>query len=867
MTFQKIDQDIQKLFVDSSSQAKAKWWSTQFQNVIDHSPASAENLYKVFRQQLFNNEVTPDLQLTTPFRNTIPISEQAPLPGNNSLMRRIRSLVRWNAMAMVMRANEFDDTLGGHISTFASSATLYDIGFNFFWKGGSDHLPGDLIYFQGHSAPGIYARSFLDGRLTIEQLQKFRQEAFGDGLSSYPHPQLMPNYWQFPTVSMGLGPITAIYQAHVMRYLGERKLLAAKERKIWCFCGDGEMDEPESLGAISLAGREKLSNLIFVINCNLQRLDGPVRGNGKIIQELERIFRGANWNVIKVVWGRHWDPLFAKDEKGLLQSVMDEVVDGELQNYKAKGGAYVRDNFFGRHPELRKMVEQYSDEDIYMLNRGGHDPYKIYAAYHKAVHETNDRPTVILTLTTKGYGIGSREADNTTHQTKKLSQENLRHFRDRFNIPVGDAELSTLPFYKPSSDSPEMKFLRECRERLGGELPYRQSISHSLKIDSDIPFNKLITANKGKEAEAMKSVSTTQGFVRLLTSLLRDKQIADRVVPIVPDEARTFGMESLFRTHGIYSSVGQKYTPEDAGQLTAYHESKEGKLLEEGINEAGAYSAWLALATSYSTNDLPMIPFFLFYSMFGFQRIMDLIWLGADMQARGFLLGCTAGRTTLNGEGLQHQDGHSLVMAQLVPNCVSYDPGTAAELAVIVKDGIDRMYNKHENIFYYLTLYNESAINYPLEAAQEQEVLDGIYLLKATSLKAEAQINLMGSGPALHQAITASEKLEEQGIATNVWSVPSFTQLRRQAMQADIEGIDSHLQTVLKDQTGVYLAVTDYVSSYPDSVRKWIPGDYYVLGTDGFGRSDTRENLRKYFGVDANSICEKGKAVLQIQSK
>jgi len=633
--------------------------------------------------------------ITSPFRNTISPTEEKSMPGDLFMERKIRSLVRWNALAMVMRANDNDEGLGGHISSFSSSATLYDIGFNYFFRGIEDGHKGDLVFYQGHSAPGMYARSYLEGRISEDQLDNFRREVDGDGLSSYPHPWLMPDYWQFPTVSMGLGPIQAIYQARVMQYQENRGLVDHGDRNVWCFMGDGECDEPESLGAISLAGREHLGNLTFVVNCNLQRLDGPVRGNGKIIQELEGVFRGAGWDVIKVIWGRKWDPLLEKDQTGLLQQRMDEVCDGELQNYKYNGGAYTREHFFGKYPELLELVSDLSDDDIMYLNRGGHDPYKVYAAYAKAVAQRK-RPTVILAMTVKGYGMGEAgQANNETHSLKKLDIESLKAFRDRFGIPISDSELKDVPYYRPSPDSPEMRYMNEGRKALGGPIPVRRSNMEQLPVP---PLSAMGNQLKGS---GKREISTTMSFVRILSSLVKDKEIGQRVVPIVPDEARTFGMEGMFRQLGIYSSVGQRYTPQDAGQMMFYKEDIKGQILEEGINEAGAFSAWLAASTSYSTHAYPMIPFYIFYSMFGFQRIGDLAWAAGDSQARGFLIGATAGRTTLNGEGLQHQDGHSHVMAGTIPNCVSYDPTYAFELAIIIQDGMRRMFEQGENKFYY----------------------------------------------------------------------------------------------------------------------------------------------------------------------
>ena len=796
--------------------------------------------------------------ITTPYRNTIPSSQEAFMPGDLFMERRIRSLIRWNALAMVVRANRQEGDLGGHISSFGSSATLYDVGFNYFFRGGDDDRDGqpvsDLVYFQGHASPGIYARSFLEGRLSEAQLDDFRREVAGLGLSSYPHPWLMPDYWQFPTVSMGLGPLQAIYQAHIMKYLDSRGLVPMGNRKVWAFIGDGECDEPESLGALSLAGREQLDNLIFVVNCNLQRLDGPVRGNGKIIQELEGYFRGAGWNVIKVVWGRLWDPLFAKDDLGMMQQVMDETVDGEYQNYKAKGGAYVRERFFGRHEATLKMVENLSDNDIYRLNRGGHDPYKIYAAYHRAVHHEGE-PTVILAKTIKGYGMGDAgESENTTHQVKKLDLDGLKHFRDRFDIPLTDAELDEVPYYRPKADAPEALYLKQRREALGGFIPKRREVDEALSVPSLDTFSAQL---KGTGARAN---STTMQFVRLLGTLVRDRHIGRRIVPIVPDEARTFGMEGMFRQLGIYSSSGQLYEPEDAGELAAYKESKDGQVLEEGINEAGAFSAWLAAATSYSTHRFTLIPFYIFYSMFGFQRVGDLAWAAGDMQARGFLLGATAGRTTLNGEGLQHQDGHSHVLASTIPNCVSYDPCYAYELAVIIQDGLKRMFADRERVFYYITLMNE---NYPQPAMPEgvaEGIIHGAYRLRAAEGGGH-KVRLLGSGTILREVEAAAELLAEQGVAAEVFSVTSYNELARQ--MRDVERWNllhpeappkrSRVAKLLGGEVPI-VAASDYQKSLPEQIRGALTAPFTVLGTDGFGRSDTREELRDFFEVDRRFI-------------
>ena len=801
--------------------------------------------------------------ITTPYRNTIPSSQEAFMPGDLFMERRIRSLIRWNALAMVVRANRQEGDLGGHISSFGSSATLYDVGFNYFFRGGDDDRDGqpagDLVYFQGHASPGIYARSFLEGRLSEAQLDEFRREVAGQGLSSYPHPWLMPEYWQFPTVSMGLGPLQAIYQAHIMKYLDSRGLVPMGNRKVWAFVGDGECDEPESLGALSLAGREQLDNLIFVVNCNLQRLDGPVRGNGKIIQELEGYFRGAGWNVIKVVWGRLWDPLFAKDDLGLMQQVMDETVDGEYQNFKAKGGAYVRERFFGRHEALLKMVENLSDDDIYRLNRGGHDPYKVYAAYHAAVHHQGE-PTVILAKTIKGYGMGDAgESENTTHQVKKLDLEGLKHFRDRFNIPLSDSELESVPYYRPKDDAPETVYLKKRRASLGGFMPKRSEAEETLAVPGLDLFSAQLKGTGGR------ANSTTMQFVRLLGTLVRDKDIGPRIVPIVPDEARTFGMEGMFRQLGIYSSSGQLYEPEDAGELAAYKESKEGQVLEEGINEAGAFSAWLAAATSYSTHRFTLIPFYIFYSMFGFQRIGDLAWAAGDMQARGFLLGATAGRTTLNGEGLQHQDGHSHVLASTIPNCVSYDPCYAFELAVIVQDGLKRMFADRERVFYYITLMNENYPQPPMPEGVADHIIKGAYRLRpadgAEPKLHGPRVRLLGSGTILREVEAAAELLEEQGVAAEVFSVTSYNELARQ--MRDVERWNllhpeapprrSHVADLLSGDAPI-VAASDYQKSLPEQIRGALSAPYTVLGTDGFGRSDTRAELRDFFEVDRRFI-------------
>ncbi|MES9856089.1 MAG: pyruvate dehydrogenase (acetyl-transferring), homodimeric type [Sedimenticola sp.] len=788
----------------------------------------------------------------TAYVNTIPVTQQERFPGDRAMERRIRSFIRWNAMAMVVQANRISTELGGHISSFASAATLFDVGFNHFFRGRSDARDGDLVFFQGHSAPGIYARAYLEGRISEDQLHNFRQEVNGGGLSSYPHPWLMPRFWQFPTVSMGLGPLMAIYQARFMRYLNDRGVVGTDQRKVWAFMGDGEMDEPEALGAISLAGRERLDNLVFVVNCNLQRLDGPVRGNGKIIQELEAGFRGAGWNVIKVVWGSYWDPLLARDKKGLLLKRMEECVDGDYQAYKAKGGAYTREHFFGKYPELEEMVATMTDEDLWRLNRGGHDPHKVYAAYAAAVKHSG-QPTVILAKTVKGYGMGvAGEGQNITHSQKKMGEVALRAFRDRFNIPIPDEQLNAAPFYKPAADSPELKYMQERRQALGGYLPARFTDAPKLKAPPLESFKTLL------EGSGEKEMSTTMAFVRLLTILIRDKQLGRFVVPIIPDEARTFGMEGMFRQLGIYSSVGQLYTPVDSDQVMYYREDKKGQILEEGINEAGAISSWIAAATSYSNHGISMIPFYIYYSMFGFQRIGDLAWAAGDMQARGFLIGGTAGRTTLAGEGLQHQDGSSHLHAAMIPNCISYDPAFAYELAVVVQDGIRRMVQEQENVFYYITVMNE---NYPQPAMPkgvEEGILKGMYLYRRGGRK-KLRAQLLGSGAILREVIAAADLLEREfNISVDVWSVTSFNELRRDGL--DVERWNmlhpekppriSYVEQQLQKGKGPVLAATDYIRSYADQIRSFVPQSYSVLGTDGYGRSDQRSELRKFFEIN-----------------
>lgn len=794
--------------------------------------------------------------LNTPYINTISPENEAKLPGDPSMERRIRALIRWNAAVMVVRAGKVDPDLGGHIGTFASCATLYDIGFNHFWHAPSEKHGGDLLYVQGHASPGIYARSFLEGLLSEAQINNFRQEVNGNGLSSYPHPWLMPKYWQFPTVSMGLGPLQAIYQARFMRYLEDRSLSKTADRKVWCFCGDGEMDEPESTGALSLAGREHLDNLIFVINCNLQRLDGPVRGNGKIIQELERVFKGAGWNVIKVIWGDLWDPLLKKDEDGLLVKRMEEALDGDYQNYKAHGGAYTREYFFGKYPELKAMVADMTDEQIWHLNRGGHDVHKVYAAYHAAVHHKG-QPTVILAKTVKGYGLGSAgEALNIAHNTKKMTAEELKKFKDRFEIPVPLDQIVEAPLYRPAENSPEMQYMRARREALGGSLPRRRE-----EAEETLPLPNLSIFEAQLKGTADRKISTTMAFVRILASLCRDKDIGPRIVPIVPDEARTFGMEGFFRQLGIYSSVGQLYQPVDSDQVMYYREAKDGQVLEEGITEAGSFCSWLAAATSYSTHNLVMIPFYIFYSMFGFQRIGDLAWAAGDSRARGFLIGGTAGRTTLNGEGLQHEDGHSHVLAGTIPNCITYDPTFSYELAVIIYDGLKRMFHNKENIFYYITVMNENYEHPDMKPGSEEGILKGLYLFQEADKKQKFKhrLQLMGSGTILREVIEAAKLLAEDfQIGADVWSATSFNVLGREGREIDRWNLLHPNETpkvpyvtqCLKDTEGPVIVATDYIKQYADQVRAYIPKKYLVLGTDGYGRSDTRKQLRSFFEVD-----------------
>jgi len=832
-------------------------WLDALDSVLEHEgPERASYLIS----QLVNKAGMAGTDLpvcaTSPYLNTIPPDKEERSSGNHELEHRICALMRWNAMALVMNANRESSELGGHIATFASAAKLYDVGFNHFFHGAGENHGGDLVYFQGHSSPGMYARAFLEGRISEEQMYKFRQEVDGGGLPSYPHPWLMPDFWQFPTVSMGLGPLMAIYQARFMRYLQHRGLASTEGRKVWAFLGDGETDEPESLGAISMAGREKLDNLIFVINCNLQRLDGPVRGNGKIIQELEGVFRGAGWNVIKVIWGGKWDRLLAKDKSGLLLRRMEEVVDGEYQTYKARDGAYVRQHFFGKYPELLELVADMSDQELWLLNRGGHDPYKVYAAYAAAVKHSG-QPTVILAKTVKGYGMGaSGEAQNPTHQQKKMDEDSLRKFRDRFNIPVTDEQLSNLPFCRPAEDSQEMKYLRERMQEMG-TVPARKPRAQPLQVPGLDAFDVLLKGTEGRE------ISTTMAFVRMLGILVKDKNIGKQIVPIVPDESRTFGMEGMFRQLGIFSQVGQLYTPQDADQLMFYKESETGQILQEGISEAGGMADWLAASTAYANHGVAMVPFYIYYSMFGFQRVGDLAWASGDSRAHGFLIGGTAGRTTLNGEGLQHQDGHSHLQAALIPNCVSYDPAFAYELAVIIQDGMRRMYVNQEDVYYYITVMNENYAHPAMPKGAEAGIIKGMYLFRGLRTEGEKQkkpcVQLLGSGTILREVIAAAELLEKDfGVAADIWSVTSFNELRREGLDCERWNMlhpeakrrASYVEQCMAPRSGPVIAATDYIKSYADQIRPYIPGRYKVLGTDGFGRSDTRKKLRRFFEVD-----------------
>ena len=848
----------QPISKDDIDPVETQEWVDSLKGVIESDgPSRAGYLIKKIIDEAYSEGLTlPDTR-TTPYINTIPASADVRSPGDQNIERKIRAYIRWNAAAMVVRANKKNPELGGHIGTFASAATLYDVGMNHFWKAKNNKFGGDLIYFQGHSAPGMYARAFLEGRISEKQLDKFRQEVEPGGLSSYPHPWLMPKFWQFTTVSMGLGPMMAIYQARFTKYLINRGLLKDENRKIWCHIGDGEMDEPESLGAIGLAAREKLDNLIFVVNCNLQRLDGPVRGNGKIIQELEGRFRGAGWNVIKVIWGSYWDQLLAKDKTGLLVKRMTEAVDGEYQAFKAKGGAYVREKFFGKYPELKELVANMTDADIWKLNRGGHDPHKVYSAYHAAVR-SKGKPTVIIAKTIKGYGMGkSGESMNTTHQQKKLDEKDLLYYRDRFNVPLTDKQVKNIEYYKPPDSSEEIKYLKNCRTKLGGNIPERTTFAKSIKTPPVDIFESFMKSTGEKE------MSTTMVLVRMLANLLRDKNVAPRLVPIIPDEARTFGMEGFFQKIGIYAHEGQKYEPVDSEQLSSYREDKSGQVLQEGITEAGAMSSWIAAGTAYTNHDVEMIPIYLFYSMFGFQRIGDLAWAAADSQTRGFLIGATSGKTTLAGEGLQHQDGHSHLLASTIPNCVSYDPTFAYEMAIIFRDGLKRMHEKKENIYYYITAMNENYSHPPKPAGSDQGILKGMYLFKEFKGKGKAKVQMLGSGTILREIIKAAEILsKDYGIDCKVWSVTSFNELKKNGMEVERKNLlspsekpkKSYVETCLHGQEGTVIAASDYIRSYSDQIRPFIKKPFYSLGTDGFGRSDTREKLRKFFEVDKKHI-------------
>ncbi len=836
-------------------------WVDSLNAVVQHQGVErASFLLTQLRDEASRIGARPAFALTTPYANTIRPEQEEKSPGNRELEHKIRSAIRWNAVAIILRANKESSELGGHIASFQSSALLYDIGFGHFWHAPTDQHGGDLIYVQGHVSPGIYARAFVEGRLTEQQLLNYRQESEGKGIPSYPHPWLMPDFWQFPTVSMGLGPLMAIYQARFLKYLEGRGLAKTADRKVWAFLGDGECDEPESLGAISMAGREKLDNLIFVINCNLQRLDGPVRGNGKIIQELEGVFRGAGWNVIKVVWGSGWDKLFAKDKAGILLKRMEECVDGQYQDFKSKNGAYVREHFFNT-PELKALVADLSDDEVWKLNRGGHDPFKVYAAYAAAVKH-KDQPTVILAKTVKGFGMGeSGEGQMIAHQAKKMTVDALKQFRDRFDIAMPDDKIADMPFISLPKDSPEMKYLQEHRAALGGFLPQRRQKSTPLTAPPLANFDRLLQSSGERE------ISTTMAFVQMLGTLVRDKTIGKFIVPIVPDESRTFGMEGMFRQLGIYSAVGQLYKPQDADQLMYYREDKSGQVLQEGINEAGAMCSWIAAATSYSTNNVPMIPFYIYYSMFGLQRVGDLCWLAGDMRSRGFLMGGTAGRTTLNGEGLQHEDGHSHVLASTIPNCISYDPTFAYEVVVIVRDGIRRMYEEQEDVYYYITLMNENYPHPAMPAGAEEGIVKGLYLLqegaKADKKNEGPRVQLMGSGTILREVIAAADLLRDDWkVNADLWSATSFNELRRDGMSADRHNLlhptkprrKSYIETALDGHAGPVIAATDYMRNYADQVRSHIPRRYVTLGTDGFGRSDYRVKLRKFFEVNRHYV-------------
>ncbi len=842
---------------DDIDPVETKEWLESIDSVLaQHGPERAHFLLNHMIDFARRSGAYLPYSPNTAYLNTIPTAHQPEYPGDRALERRLEAYIRWNAMAMVVQANRKSTEYGGHISSYASSATLYEVGFNHFWRAPSAEHGGDMVFMQGHSAPGIYARAYLEGRLSEKHLNRFRQEVGGGGLSSYPHPWLMPDFWQFPTVSMGLGSMMAMYQARFMRYMENRELIPRSDRKVWAFLGDGEMDEPESMGAITMPVREGLDNLVFVVNCNLQRLDGPVRGNGKIIQELEAAFGGAGWNVIKVIWGSRWDALLANDRNGNLRKIMEETVDGEYQTFKSKDGAYVRKEFFGKHPETTEMVANMSDDEVWSLNRGGHDALKVYAAYDAAMRHTG-QPTIILAKTVKGYGMGAAgEGQNTAHQQKKLDLEALKEMRDRFNIPVSDKNIDDIPYYKPAEDSEELEYLQERRKALGGYLPKRRKKAAPLQVPGLEIFQTQLDGTGEREA------STTMAFVRMLTALAKDKQIGKHIVPIVPDEARTFGMEGMFRQFGIYASKGQLYTPEDAGELMYYREDKQGQIIEEGINEGGAFCSWLAAGTSYSNHNTQMVPFYIYYSMFGFQRIGDFIWAGGDSQSRGFLIGGTAGRTTLAGEGLQHQDGHSLINASTVPNCVAYDPTYAYELAVIIQDGLRRMIGEQENVFYYVTCMNENYVHPPMPAGVEDGILKGLYLLQVGG-QGKIRVQLMGSGTILREVLGAAELLiQDFGIPADVWSVTSFNELRRDALSVDrwnqlhpdTEPRKCYVEQTLGDRAGPYIAATDYMKIVPEQIQRWVPGRFVSLGTDGYGRSDARAALRKHFEVDKRFI-------------
>jgi pyruvate dehydrogenase E1 component len=840
--------------------AETSEWLESLESVLEHDgPARARFLLTQLKDKALREGVEIPISTNTPYINTIPPSRQEPFPGSRELERRIKNLVRWNAMAMVVRANRKEHGIGGHISTYASAATLYEIGFNHFFRGPGHPGGGDQVYFQGHASPGMYGRAFLEGRLDAHQLENFRRElAEGGGLSSYPHPWLMPNFWQFPTVSMGLGPIMAIYQARYNRYLHHRGLKDTSQQRVWAFLGDGECDEPETLGALTLAARERLDNLVFVINCNLQRLDGPVRGNGKIIQELEAAFRGAGWNVIKVVWGSDWDPLLAADKSGLLVKRMDEAVDGEYQKLGTESGAYIREHFFGKYPELLQLVEHLSDEQIRKLSRGGHDPEKVYNAY-KAAIENRGSPTVILAKTIKGYGLGEAgEGSNPTHQQKTLNEDELREFRARFNIPISDDEVAETPFYKPEPDSREMQYLGQMRHALGGSLPARVVRCEPLQAPPLDLFKDVL------EAKYKREFSSTMEFEKILRRLLQDEEMGKYVVPIIPDEARTFGMHPLFNTFGIYSSLGQRYEPTDAETMTPYREALDGQILEEGITEAGSISSFTAAGTAYATHGVPTIPFFIYYSMFGFQRVGDLIWAASDMRARGFLVGGTAGRTTLSGEGLQHEDGHSHILASTVPTLLCYDPAFGYEIAVIVQEGIRRMYEQGDPVFYYLTLYNEEYEMPPMPDGVREGILRGLYKLRPAPARGKGtRVHLFGSGPLVREALRAQEILADRyGVAADVWSVTSYKALRQDALDTERWNLlhpsekprKNYLEQVLGNESGVFVAVSDYMRALPEMITRWVPGGLLPLGTDGFGRSENRASLRRFFEVDAECV-------------